>query len=344
MARGLFAAVRPLLFSVDAERAHWLTVRALAAAPRAAGWAGKVVDDPVELLGLRFANRVGLAAGMDKDAVAVPAFAALGFGFVEVGTLTPRAQPGNPKPRIFRDVPTGAIINRLGFNNQGVDAAVARLEAQPRSCVVGVNIGKNRDTPVARAAEDYRYCLRRAHATADYITMNVSSPNTPGLRDLQDEEALIALLERVGEERARLADEQGARTPVLLKVAPDLADDALQRIALAARESGIDGLIATNTTIERPDSLLAKNAAEAGGLSGPPLQPLARRALRGLRAACGDHFPIIGVGGINSIASAHERIADGADLVQLYTGLIYEGPSLPGRLAQGLVNPPAGPA
>lgn len=332
----VFKALRPLIFRLDAERAHWLTVRALAAAPAAAGWIGASVADPVECLGLRFPNRVGLAAGMDKDARAVNAFARLGFGFVEVGTLTPRPQPGNPRPRIFRDARARAVINRLGFNNEGIDAAVRRLEGAPRECVVGVNIGKNRDTPVERAAEDYVYCLRRAHATADYITVNVSSPNTPGLRDLQEEQALIALLDAITAERERIADAQGARTPVLLKVAPDLADATLRRMALAARERGIDGLIATNTTIERPAGLSPKLAAEAGGLSGPPLAPLATQALRSLRAACGPDFPIIGVGGIDSAPAALQRIAQGADLIQIYTAIVYEGPGLPARLARAL--------
>lgn len=336
MADAFFTALRPLVFRLDAERAHWLTVRALAAAPAAAGWIGEAIADPVECFGLRFRNRVGLAAGMDKDARAVRAFARLGFGFVEVGTLTPRPQPGNPKPRLFRDIRARAVINRLGFNNAGIDAAVRRLENEPRECVVGVNIGKNRDTPVERAAEDYVYCLRRAHATADYITVNVSSPNTPGLRDLQDEQALIVLLDTIAEARERLADAQGARTPVLLKVAPDLADAALCRIALAARERGMDGLIATNTTIERPPGLSPKVAKEAGGLSGAPLASLAATALKSLRAACGAEFPIIGVGGIDSPAAARQRIADGADLIQLYTGIVYEGPGLPARLARAL--------
>lgn len=336
MADAFFRALRPLIFRLDAERAHWLTVRTLAAAPAAAGWIGASVVDPVECFGLRFPNRVGLAAGMDKDARAVNAFARLGFGFVEVGTLTPRPQPGNPRPRLFRDVQARAVINRLGFNNEGIDAAVRRLESAQRECVVGVNIGKNRDTPVERAAEDYVYCLRRAHATADYITVNVSSPNTPGLRDLQDEQALIALLDAMTSQRERLADAQGARTPVLLKVAPDLADAALRRIALAARERGIDGLIATNTTIERPAGLSTKLAAEAGGLSGPPLAPLATQALKSLRAACGPDFPIIGVGGIDSPSAARQRIDEGADLVQLYTAIVYEGPRLPGRVARAL--------
>lgn len=336
MTDAFFAALRPFFFRLDAERAHWLTVRALAGAPAAVGWLGEAVSDPIERFGLRFSNRVGLAAGMDKDARAVNAFARLGFGFVEVGTLTPRPQPGNPKPRLFRDVPARAVINRLGFNNEGIDAAVKRLEAAPRECVVGVNIGKNRDTPVERAADDYVYCLRRAHATADYITVNVSSPNTPGLRDLQDEQALIALLDSIAEERERLAEAEGARTPVLLKVAPDLADVALRRIALAARERGIDGLIATNTTIERPSGLSPKVAQEVGGLSGPPLAPMATTALKSLRAACGADFPIIGVGGIDSPSAARQRVADGADLIQLYTGIVYEGPGLPARLAAAL--------
>ncbi|MCK5770241.1 quinone-dependent dihydroorotate dehydrogenase [Algiphilus sp.] len=330
---GAYALARPLLYALDAERAHWLTVRALAAAPALAGWVGERVEDPVALFGLSFGNRVGLAAGADKDALAVRGFAGLGFGFVEVGTLTPRAQGGNPRPRVFRAVRQGAVINRLGFNNGGIDAAMARLRSRPEGLVVGVNIGKNRDTAAADAADDYRYCLQRAHDVADYITVNISSPNTPGLRDLQQDDALMALLGAIAEERARLADAQGRRTPVLLKLAPDLTDDAIASLAATAREHGIDGLIATNTTVTRPEGLPAAFADQAGGLSGRPLAPLAGHVMRTLRRACGPDYPLVGVGGIDSPEAARQRIADGADLIQLYTGLVYEGPSLPARLA-----------
>lgn len=335
---GLYALARPLLMAMDAERAHHLTIGALARCPRLTTlpWAGWTVDDPVSLLGLTFRNRIGLAAGLDKDGRAVTALSRLGFGFVEVGTLTPRPQPGNPRPRMFRIPEAGVIINRLGFNNGGVDAAVARLRDTPRDCVLGLNIGKNLDTPVSHAHEDYSLCLDRVHGIADYITVNVSSPNTPGLRDLQGEAALRQLLTVLDERRARCADRDGRRVPMLLKMAPDIDDDGLAIIARVARGCGVDGLIATNTTIGRPDVADSPLAAEAGGLSGRPLAPLAEDVLRRLRAEVGGGFPLIGVGGIHDAASARARMQAGADLLQVYTGLIYRGPSLVGELARAV--------
>lgn len=331
---GLYGWLRPWLFRFDAETAHWMTVRALATAPAVATlpWRERRLESPVEYFGLRFPNRIGLAAGMDKNAEAVAGFARLGFGFVEVGTVTPRPQAGNPRPRLFRYPEQRAVINRLGFNNDGVDACLARLESTPRSCIVGVNIGKNRDTPAERAADDYVHCLERAHALADYITVNVSSPNTPGLRDLQHDAALAQLLDALEAARQRLADRDGQRTPVLLKLAPDMDDGQLASLARLARERGMDGLIATNTTIARPGAMA--HCQEQGGLSGRPLAPLALHALGVLRRELGRDFPIVAVGGIDSEEAARERLDAGADLLQVYTGMIYEGPGLPRRLAR----------
>ena len=333
----MFRAFRPLIFQLDAERAHWLTVQALARAPWAAGWTGEVVDDPVTVMGLRFRNRVGLAAGMDKDGIALKGWHGLGFGFAEVGTVTPRAQPGNPKPRVFRDVGNEAIINRLGFNNGGVDACVQRVAAhRAAGMLVGINIGRNKDTRAEQAVDDYRYGFEAAYPVADYITINISSPNTPGLRDLQAEAALDALLAALAETRARLADAQSVYRPMLLKLAPDLDDAGIRSAADIALMHGIDGFIATNTTIARPPGLSSGVAGEAGGLSGPPLATQARHVLRTLRAACGPEVPLIGVGGIDGPQAARARIADGADLIQLYTGLVYHGPGLVARLARAL--------
>lgn len=335
----MFGAVRPLIFRLDAERAHWLTVQALARASWAMGWLPSTVHDPVTLMGLRFRNRVGLAAGMDKDGIAIDGWRRLGFGFAEIGTVTPRPQPGNPKPRIFRDVGQQAIINRLGFNNGGVDACVARIrQRKPDDMLIGLNIGRNKETPAEKAIEDYRYCLEAVHAVADYITINVSSPNTPGLRDLQAEEALDQLLSALAETRNRLSDAQAVRRPVLLKIAPDLDDDGIRSAARIALKHGIDGFIATNTTIARPAGLSPQIAKEVGGLSGPPLAEQAGHVLRTLRAECGPSVPLVGVGGIDSPAAALRRIEDGADLVQLYTGLVYHGPGLVGQLVRALAN------
>jgi dihydroorotate dehydrogenase len=333
--KSFYRLARPALMAMDAERAHQLAITSMMRLPRLStlAWSHRCVEDPVNLLGLSFRNRIGLAAGMDKDGKAITALSRLGFGFIEIGTVTPRPQPGNPKPRMFRIPEAGAVINRLGFNNDGVEACVARVRAAPRECVLGINIGKNLDTPVAKAHEDYVHCLQRAHPVADYITVNVSSPNTPGLRDLQGEAALKVLLEALAGARRRCADHDGRRVPMLLKVAPDMDEGGFATIARLAREHEVDGLIATNTTVTRPALAGSKVASEAGGLSGAPLAPLAEEAVRRLRAVVGADFPLVGVGGIDSADVAVARITAGADLLQIYTGLVYEGPGLISDLA-----------
>jgi len=338
----MYAAARSLLFKLDAERAHELTLETFQRFPKLATlpFAQNAVDDPVELLGLRFANRVGLAAGLDKNGECLEAWGRLGFGFVEVGTVTPRPQPGNPKPRMFRLPEHGAIINRLGFNNKGVDHLLARVaEARGSGAyrgVLGINIGKNFDTPIERAADDYLICLRKVWGAADYVTVNISSPNTKNLRDLQSEDHLRALLGQLTGEGERLAQQHGKRTPILVKIAPDVDDEQLDAIAHVARETGIDGLIATNTTITREPVAGHVHAQESGGLSGAPLKPLADRALAGLRQRIGADFVLIGVGGISSAQDACDKRKAGADLVQIYSGFIYHGPALVRDCAQAL--------
>ncbi len=326
----IYGLARRALFALDPEHAHELTLAAFARLPRlsTAPFRDRVAGDPVELLGLRFRNRIGLAAGLDKNGDCIEAWDRLGFGFVEVGTVTPRPQPGNPKPRMFRLPEHQALINRLGFNNKGVDHLVARVRAARCAAVLGINIGKNADTPVERAADDYELCLRKVHAVAGYVTVNISSPNTKGLRDLQEEERLRALLSRLRTVRAELAQKDGRRVPMLVKLAPDLDGDSLRRTGALACELGADGLIATNTTIQRPGLEGARQAGEAGGLSGAPLKPLALAAVKALRAELGPGYPLVGVGGIAGGADAVERRAAGADLLQVYTGFIYRGPEL----------------
>ncbi|TAM09012.1 MAG: quinone-dependent dihydroorotate dehydrogenase [Nevskiaceae bacterium] len=334
----VYDLARAALFQLDAERSHDLTLALLARFPRlaTAPFAPVVDGAPVELMGLRFRNRVGLAAGLDKDGRAILAFDRLGFGFIEVGTVTPRPQPGNPKPRMFRLVQDGALINRMGFNNGGVAALVSRVRATPHRCVLGINIGKNRDTPIERAADDYLLCLEQIHPVADYIVVNISSPNTKNLRTLQHGESLRALLDALRTARARLDDVHGRRPPLLVKFSPDLPLEELVAAALAAREAGCDGVIATNTTVARAGLKDAVLAAEVGGLSGRPLCARADDAVAALRNALGADFPLIGVGGIDSAAAARQRRAAGADLIQLYTGFIYRGPALVGECAQAL--------
>lgn len=326
----LYDLARGALFRLDAERAHGLTLNLFERFPRAATlpFGAATVNDPVTLLGLHFRNRVGLAAGLDKDARCIEAFDRLGFGFIEVGTVTPRPQPGNPRPRMFRLPAHGALINRMGFNNGGVDALVARVRATPRSCVLGINIGKNADTPLDRAVDDYLICLKKVYRVADYITVNISSPNTRGLRDLQQREQFAALLAPLCESRERLAQTYGAGKPLLVKIAPDMDATALESLASTARELGVDGLIATNTTIKRPGLDDTPLATEAGGLSGAPLRVSAQDVLHRLRTLLGDDYPLIGVGGISSAADAISRRRAGADLLQIYTGFIYNGPAL----------------
>lgn len=317
---------RPLLFAIDAERAHGLTIDMLAAwGAVGTPLAARPASLPVTVAGLTFPNPLGLAAGADKDGRAIAGFFGLGFGAVEIGTLTPQPQAGNPRPRLFRLVPDRAVINRMGFNNGGLIAALPRAKAAKRSGMLGINVGANKDA-VDRIA-DYEQGVAAAAPVADYVTINISSPNTPGLRDLQHGPALTDLL-------ARAAAARGT-TPLFLKVAPDQEPAQIDEIARAAIHAGIDALIVGNTTVSRP-SLSSANAGESGGLSGAPLAALAAQRLRDFRAATGGALPLIAVGGIDSGPEAYARIRAGATLVQLYTGLVYGGPSLPGRIVRDL--------
>lgn len=326
----MYSLLRRLLFALPPETAHAAALGALAALPAPLlrlGW--RVPTNPRERLGLRFPNPVGLAAGWDKDGRAIEGLAALGFGFVEVGTVTPRAQPGNPRPRLFRLPEHEALINRMGFNNEGMEALARRLERlRRRPPVLGINIGRNKDTPNAHAAADYLACLERLFPYADYFAVNVSSPNTEGLRGLQSAAALRDLAAALLEARERLSGRHHRRPPLLLKLAPDLAPQALDEVAATVRELRIEGLILTNTTTARPGLKDHPLAAEAGGLSGRPLRPLAEATLRALRARLGPEPLLIGVGGIVSGEDARARFEAGADLIQLYTGLVYRGPAL----------------
>ena len=319
-----------ILFALDAERAHRLTIGLLAAwggAGAPFGTAGVEAMLASEVAGLTFASPVGLAAGLDKDARAIAGLFGLGFGAVEVGTLTPRPQPGNPRPRLFRLAEDRAVINRMGFNNGGLEAALPRIARAHRAGVLGVNVGANKDSTDRIA--DYRHGVARAAEIADYVTINVSSPNTPGLRDLQHGAALAELL--------AACDAARGTTPLFLKVAPDLDATAIDAIARAAVEHRVDALIVANTTILRPP-LRSANAGEAGGLSGAPLAGLARQRLADFRAATGGTLPLISVGGIDSADEAYARIRAGASLIQLYTALVYEGPGLVRRINKGLVE------
>ncbi len=321
----LFRLLLPAMHALDPERAHRLTIAALRAAPALSPLAPGALA--TEVAGLRFANPVGLAAGFDKDAEAPDAMLGLGFGFVEVGSLTPRPQAGNPRPRLFRLAEDRAVINRMGFNNRGAEAARDRLARRTRRGVIGVNVGANKDSPDRIA--DYLAGIETFAPLADYLAVNVSSPNTPGLRDLQREGELAALLGAIADARSP------ATPPVFLKVAPDLAEGDHERIVRAALDHGIAGLIVANTTVSRPP-LRSRHAGESGGLSGAPLRDLAVAQLRRFRAASGGALPLIGVGGIASAEDAWARIRAGASLVQLYSALVYEGPGLARRIARGL--------
>ena len=353
----LYDLARCGLFSLDAETAHDLTLASLQKmqhTPLRTLFSFPRVADPVSIAGLNFPNRVGLAAGLDKNAACIDAFAAMGFGFVEVGTVTPLAQPGNPKPRMFRLPEHKAIINRLGFNNQGLDAFIAnvkasRIRSQPhQSLVLGLNIGKNAATPIERALDDYLLGLDGVFPYADYVTINISSPNTKNLRSLQSDETLHHLLEALDDRRQELQLRHQRQVPLFLKIAPDLDDDGLQGIAHAMLERRQDtkaaqaqalaqwGLIATNTTIARQAVAGHRHAQETGGLSGQPVRQASDRVVTYMRQALGNDFPIIGVGGILSGEDAVSKRAAGADLVQIYTGLIYRGPALVQEVAQAL--------
>lgn len=346
----LYGLARPFLFGFDPEHAHELTLDGLARTqntPLACAYAAPRVDDPVTLAGLEFPNRVGLAAGLDKNARCIDAFAAMGFGFVEVGTVTPKAQPGNPKPRMFRLPQRDALINRLGFNNEGLDTFLANVQkarfrrnasAGKKPMLLGLNIGKNATTPIERAVDDYLACLDGVYAHADYVTINISSPNTANLRTLQSDEALDALLGAIAERRQVLAERGGKRVPLFVKIAPDLDESQVAIIAATLQRHGMDGVIATNTTLARDAVTGLPHADEAGGLSGAPVREASNRVIAQLRAALGTGFPIIGVGGILSAADAAAKIAAGADVVQIYTGLIYRGPALVREAAQALLQ------
>jgi dihydroorotate dehydrogenase len=342
-----YGLARPFLFGLDAETAHELTIKSLGLTgntPLQWAYCNQRVNDPVELAGLQFANRVGLAAGLDKNAECIDALAAMGFGFIEVGTVTPVAQPGNPKPRMFRLPAANALINRMGFNNHGLDAFLVNVQrAKFRSqgakppMLLGLNIGKNAATPIENAVDDYLICLDGVYPHADYVTVNISSPNTKNLRSLQSDEALEALLSRISERRLELAKVYGKQVPIFLKIAPDLDDEQIQTIAATLKRHGLDakgkannawGVIATNTTISRDAVKGLPHAEEAGGLSGAPVLAASNSVIRALRAQLGKGFPIIGVGGIMSADDAVSKIEAGADVVQIYTGLIYKGPDL----------------
>lgn len=328
----LYRLTRPLLFALDAERAHDAGFAALEIASRG-GIAGllygrRVPASPRRIMGLDFPNPVGLAAGLDKNGAHIAALSRLGFGFIEVGTITPRPQPGNPRPRLFRIPQAQALINRMGFNNVGVDALLENLRRSSYRGVLGINIGKNFDTPIERAVDDYLICLRKVYPFASYVAVNVSSPNTQNLRSLQQAPALEKLLAAVAEERMQLAREHGRRVPLAVKIAPDLEPREIADIAALLIAHGIDAAIATNTTVSRAGVETLPGGGETGGLSGAPLRKRSTDVIRLLAAALGGRLPIIGVGGILRGEDALEKARAGADLVQLYTGLIYRGPEL----------------
>ena len=347
-----YALARPFLFGLDPEAAHELTIDSLARTQGSAlkwAYASSRVDDPIELAGLRFPNRVGLAAGLDKNARCIDGLGAMGFGFVEVGTVTPLAQPGNPKPRLFRLPQAKALINRLGFNNDGLQSFITNVKQSalyqrrgsgcggPNPMLLGLNIGKNAATPIERATDDYLTCLDGVYPYADYVTVNISSPNTKNLRSLQSDEALDALLAAISERRELLAQQHGKKIPIFLKIAPDLDADQVGVIAQTLKRYGSDssgqvnnawGVIATNTTLSREAVKGLPHAEETGGLSGAPVLAMSNQVVGQLRSALGKHFPIIGAGGIMSPQDAVSKIKAGADVVQIYTGLIYSGPGL----------------
>lgn len=337
-----YALTRPFLFGLDPEQAHDLTLAALARVqhtPLVCAIAQKRVDDPVTVAGLKFPNRIGLAAGLDKNGRCIDAFGAMGFGFVEVGTVTPKAQPGNPKPRMFRLPQADALINRLGFNNGGLDAFVAnvkRARFRRDGGILGLNIGKNAATPIERAVDDYLLCLDGVYPHADYVTVNISSPNTKNLRELQSDAALDALLGALQERRTALAQRHGRSVPMFVKIAPDLDDAQVGVIAATLQKNRIDGVIATNTTIARDAVKDLPHGNETGGLSGRPVFEASNRVITLLRAALGKAYPIIGVGGVMSGADAAKKREAGADLIQVYTGFIYRGPPLVTEAARAL--------
>ncbi len=335
----LYQLLRPLFFSLDPEKAHEFGLRALKMADKLGllrYYSSDIVDHPVTVMGIEFPSRVGLAAGLDKNGEYFKALAALGFGFVEIGTVTPRPQAGNPKPRLFRIPEKQAIINRMGFNNKGVDYLVAQVRATDYKGVLGINIGKNADTPMEKAVDDYLLCLDKVYPVADYVTINISSPNTRNLRELQRENALRELLQTLKNRQQALQVRHQRRVPLVVKIAPDLNADQVATIAKELLDVAIDGVIATNTTVSRPGMENHPLAKQSGGLSGAPLMPQSTWVVRELNSHLQGRIPIIAAGGIMSAEDALEKIAAGASLVQIYTGLIYQGPELIKHIRQAL--------
>ncbi|MBC7718027.1 MAG: quinone-dependent dihydroorotate dehydrogenase [Pseudorhodobacter sp.] len=337
-----YALTRPFLFGLDPEAAHDLTLGALARiqhTPLICTVSQTRINDPITVAGLKFPNRIGLAAGLDKNGKCIDGLGAMGFGFIEVGTVTPKAQSGNPKPRMFRLPEARALINRLGFNNDGLSSFVynvQRASFRRRGGILGLNIGKNAATPIERAVDDYLLCLDGVYPHADYVTVNISSPNTQNLRSLQSDASLNALLSAVQERKTALAQQYGRSVPIFVKIAPDLDEAQVQVIAATLQHNGIDGVIATNTTVSRDAVQGMPHGAELGGLSGSPVLAASNRVIAQLRAALGPRFPIIGVGGVMSGVDAQAKVQAGADLVQIYTGFIYQGPELVTEAARAL--------
>jgi len=334
-----YPAIRKLLFQFDAETIHELTIKGLKStgkSPLNVFYKQQVQDKPVTVMGIKFPNSVGLAAGLDKNGECINAFAAMGFGFVEVGTVTPRPQAGNDKPRIFRLPKANAVINRMGFNNKGVDYLVSQVQSANFKGVLGINIGKNKDTPEENAKDDYIHCMRKVYDFATYITVNISSPNTPGLRSLQYGEALDELLVALKSEQKVLSEKYGKYVPVAVKIAPDLTADEVKSIAKSLIDNEIDGVIATNTTLSREGVEGLEFGDEQGGLSGQPVKEKSTLVIKLLSEALDNKLPIIGVGGIASSDDANEKLQAGASLVQVYTGFIYQGPPLVKEIVNGL--------
>lgn len=330
----LYSILRPLLFRMDAEKAHTFSLSALHGVPQACFKKADV--KPVQAMGLQFPNVVGLAAGLDKNGEHLDALAKLGFSFIELGTVTPRPQDGNPKPRLFRLSEAKAIINRMGFNNQGVDALVAHVQKARYKGILGINIGKNKDTPLEKAAEDYLYCLTRVYERASYVTINISSPNTPDLRQLQQGEYFANLLSQLQTEQIKLADKFQRHVPLVVKVSPDEDQETLKQMTDVILRHGVEGIIATNTTCSREGVKDLPYGDEAGGLSGKPVQELSLQCLRLLKQYVGNAVTLIGVGGIDNCESAQAKLDAGASLIQVYSGLIYQGPGLVYELTHGL--------
>jgi len=334
-----YPAIRKVLFQFDAETIHELTIKSLkstGSTPLNAFYRQRVTNKPLNVMGIDFPNPLGLAAGLDKNGECIDAFAAMGFGFVEVGTVTPRPQAGNEKPRIFRLPEANAVINRMGFNNKGVDYLVSQVRSSKFKGVLGINIGKNKDTPEEKAKDDYIHCMKKVYDFATYITVNISSPNTPGLRALQYGDALNELLAALKEEQAHLSKQFGKYVPIAVKIAPDLNEEEVQSVAKSLIDNNIDGVIATNTTLSREGVEGLEHGNEQGGLSGAPVKDKSTTVIRILAKALENKLPIIGVGGIASSNDANEKLAAGASLVQVYTGFIYQGPPLIKEIVNGL--------